>query len=153
MSTLKTIVYSYEVTSVPWIGGGDADITSKPKRITRMILEANNLRMTEDGKALLVHLVYDVKEMRTNNTQLRYEGDVRIPTPVNWKKMVQFSDVTDFYLQTNIGGENHQWNEITVNTPNSCIQNARARIDGPGNDDQGNAALQVTFRIPVLIES
>jgi hypothetical protein len=23
MSTLKTIVYSYEVTSVPWIGGGD----------------------------------------------------------------------------------------------------------------------------------
>jgi hypothetical protein len=152
MSTLKTIVYSYEVTSVPWIGGGDADITSKPKRITRMILEANNLRMTEDGKALLVHLVYDVKEMRTNNTQLRYEGDVRIPTPLNWKRMVQFSDVTDFYLQTNIGGENHQWNEITVNTPNSCIQNARARIDGPGNDDQGNAALQVTFRIPVLVE-
>jgi hypothetical protein len=152
MSTLKTIVYSYEVTSVPWIGGGDADITSKSKRITRMILEANNLRMTEDGKALLVHLVYDVKEMRTNNTQLRYEGDVRIPTPVDWKRMVQFSDVTDFYLQTNIGGENHQWNEITVNTPNSCIQNARARIDGPGNDDQGNAALQVTFRIPVLIE-
>jgi hypothetical protein len=152
MSTLKTIVYSYEFTSVPWIGGGDADITSKPKRITRMILEANNLRMTEDGKALLVHLVYDVKEMRTNNTQLRYEGDVRIPTPLNWKRMVQFSDVTDFYLQTNIGGENHQWNEITVNTPNSCIQNARARIDGPGNDDQGNAALQVTFRIPVLVE-
>jgi hypothetical protein len=152
MSTLKTLVYSHEVTSVPWIGGGDADITSKSGRKTRMILEANNLRVTEDGKALAVHLVYDIKEMRTNYTNLRYEGDIRIPAPLDWSKVLQFADVADFYLQTNFMGENHQWNEISLNTPNSCIQSARARVDGPGNDDQGNASLQVTFRIPVLVD-
>ncbi|MBD2328210.1 hypothetical protein [Alkalinema sp. FACHB-956] len=153
MTALKTLVHFHEVPSVPWIGGGDPDIFSKSGRKTRMILEANDLRVREDGKALLVRLTYDVKEMRTNNTHLRYEGEVSIPVPLDWNaKVLQLADVTDFYLQTTFVGENHQWNEINLNTPNSCLQSARAKVDGPGNDDQGNAALQVTFRIPVLVD-
>lgn len=153
MATLRTLIHFHEVPSVPWIGGGDPDIFSKPGRKTRMILEADNLRIREDGKALLVHVVYDVKEMRSNDTQLRYEGDVQIPVPLDWNgKLLQFADVSDFYLQTTFVGQNHQWNEITINQQNSCIQSARARVDGKGDDDQGNAALQVTFRVPVLID-
>ncbi|MBK1988825.1 hypothetical protein A0J48_014980 [Sphaerospermopsis aphanizomenoides BCCUSP55] len=146
-------MHYYEIPSVPWIGGGDPDVYTKPGRKTRMILEANNLRVREDGKALLIHIAYDVKEMRSNYTHLRYEGDVTIPVPLDWKaKVLKFADVEDFYLQTSFVGENHQWNEIIMNVPNSVIQSARARIDGHGNDDQGNASLQVTFKIPVLVE-
>jgi hypothetical protein len=153
MTAIKTLVYFHEVPSVPWIGGGDPDVFSKPGRRTRMILEANSLRVREDGKALLVHIAYDVMEMRSNNTHLRYEGDVSIPVPLDWNaKVLQFADVADFYLQTTFVGQNHMWNEININQPNSCIQSARAKVDGPGDDNQGNAALQVTFRVPVLVD-
>jgi hypothetical protein len=152
MATVTTVLHYHEITSVPWIAGGDADLTTKAGRKTRMILEADNLRVSEDGKAIFVRLAYDLLEMRTNNTNLRYEGDVRIPVPLTRDaKVLQLAEVADFYLQTNFTGENHQWNEISVNLPNSCIQSARAKIDGPGSDNQGNAALQVTFRIPVLV--
>ena len=153
MPALKTLVHFHEVPSVPWIGGSDPDIFSKPGRRTRMVLEADNLRIREDGKALLVHLVYDVLEMRSNHSNLRYESDVSIPVPLDWDaKVLQFADVTDFYLQTTFVGQNHQWNEITINQPNSCIQSARARLDGSGDDHHGNTALQVTFRVPVLVD-
>ena len=151
--TSKLLVHSHEIPSVPWIGGGDPDVYTKSGRQTRLMIQVNNLRVTEEGKALTAHLVYDVLEMHSNNTNLRYEGDVEIPVPYDWNaKVLQIADVTDVDVQTVIAGENHQWNDITVNTVNSCVQSLRARLDGEGRDDQGNAALQLTFRIPVLVE-
>jgi hypothetical protein len=151
--TPKLLVHSHEIPSVPWIGGGDPDVYAKPGRRTGLIIQVNNLRITEDGKGLTAHLVYDVREMRADYTNLRYEGDVNIPVPYDWNaRVLQFADVTDFDVQTVIVGENHQWNEIAFNTVNSCVQSVRARFDGKGRDDQGNAALQLTFRIPVLVE-
>ena len=149
----RLLVHVQNIPSVPWVGGGDPDVFTQPGRRTQLTIQVNDLRITEDGRALTAHIVYNVLEMRPDNTNLRYEGDVPIPIPLDWNaKALQITDVTDFDLTTVFVGQNHQWNEIQFNLVNSCLQSVRARFDAKGRDDQGNAALELTFRIPVLVE-
>jgi len=146
--SLGALDYTYTIAEVPWVGGADADVYTKPGRYTAIRIEANNLRIGDDRKSIYVDVTYEVTELNANCTQLRWFGPVRIPSPYD-SEITQFVNVTDFSLKTTIEGVNQIWNDLPVNTPNSCVSSVRAKIDGMGSDDLGNAQLELTFHIPV----
>lgn len=66
-----------------WVGGGDADIYSKPGRRTRVTLEVSNIRPAENDESVLVDVFYSVKEMRKNYTFLRWSTIAELPIPLD----------------------------------------------------------------------
>jgi hypothetical protein len=101
-------------------------------------LEANRMK---------THVVYDVIEGRHDYTHLQMSTDILIPIPSDWVD-VKVPGVSDFAISMVIYGKNHRWNSINANSV-SWIQSLEAKIDGQGDDIEGNAGLRINFAIPV----
>lgn len=130
-------------------GGGDADVFSKPGRTTLVELKTSNVRPSDDWQNILVDVFYSVKEMRTNNTFLTWNGTAALPVPVDARKhSVRIGDTRNYNGSWHVQGQVHDWIQLT-DTANSVIQSGSYRIDGKG-DDQQNAGVQLSLAVPVL---
>jgi len=146
-------VYDYEMTSVPKVGGGDADINSQGGRSTQVHIKVSNIRLDNDGRAILVEVLYSVKEVWKNYTHLQRKATVRVDLPNNWKVKKLADDVTELDHSEAIEGKEHGWVDISNNTGGTCVEEAQVKIDGPGDDDKGNARLKIKLVIPVVVET
>lgn len=131
---------------------GDADVYTQPDRSTQVTIRASDLRPSADGRKIYATVLYLVEELHSDYTKLRFEEDVEIPVPYNWK-VLRVLKVSDYSLQTTIRGRHHEWIPDRRNIANSCVSRSEYKIDGVGDDDHGNAALKLTFRFPVEVEA
>jgi len=140
-------LFSWESVNMEWIGGGDPDVFTKGGRYTEVKLDLTKPAFEQQAHRLKVHLVYDVIEVRRNNTHLQMNTDILIPVPADWVN-VRLPGAADFKADLMIAGKNHRWNSIDVNEVD-WIQTMEAKIDGPGDDTEGNAGVRINFAIPL----
>jgi hypothetical protein len=149
MSTITTPVYhvfkSVEMTS---IGPGDADVTTKSGRYTSVLVDIRPPHFEESKHQLKTHVLYRISEEHHDWTTLEMDRDVIIPVPANWRN-VQLPEITAFHLETVISGRNHKWNDLWLNSSDNFIIKLSAKIDGKGDDNDGNAGIEISFNIPV----
>jgi hypothetical protein len=141
------LMYSWEALKMEDVGPGDADVCTKSGRHTTVKINVTKPAVELQAHRLRVHVVYDVIEGRKDYTHLQMSSDILIPLPSDWKN-VSVKGVADFNARTVIYGKNHRWNSFNVNSVN-WIQTLEAKIDGPGDDNEGNAGLRISFAIPV----
>ena len=145
---MKTLItYYWESVKMEDVGPGDADVYTKSGRHTTVKIKLTRPVVEQQAKRLKVHVVYDVIEGRKDFTHLQMSTDILIPLPSDWAN-VTVQGVADFNLNMVIYGKNHRWNPVNVNSVN-WIQTLEAKIDGPGDDNEGNAGLRTNFAIPV----
>jgi len=151
---VKTQVHDYEMSEITKVAGGDADIDSQSGngRGTTIHVQATNIRLDNSGKAILVDVLYGVREVHSNNTHLQKSETVTIALPQNWNVKRIGDNTTELDHSETIEGKQHGWIDITSNTAGTVAQNCQVKIDGPGRDDQGNARLKLKLVIPVVIE-
>ena len=142
-----TYVYSWEALRMEDVGPGDADVTTKDGRHTTVMLNMTRPVVEPQASRLKVHVVYDVIEGRRDFTHLQISSDILIPLPNDWTR-VAVRGAADFNTNMVIYGKNHRWNPVDVNAVN-WIQTLEAKIDGPGDDTEGNAGLRINFAIPL----
>jgi hypothetical protein len=142
-----TYIYHWESLAMQDVGPGDADVFTKDGRHTTVNLNLTSPAVERGANRLKVHVAYDVREGRRDNTHLRMDTDILIPLPSDWSD-VRVLGAADLIANVVIFGKNHQWNPINVNTVN-WIQTIDAKIDGPGDDTAGNAGLRINFAIPL----
>jgi len=140
-------VYSWESLSMQDVGPGDDEVNTKDGRHTTVKLNLTKPVVEPQASRLKVHVVYDVIEGRRDYTHLQMSTDILIPLPTDWSQ-VRVQGVADFRTNMVIYGKNHRWNPVDVNTA-SWMQTLEAKIDGPGDDADGNAGLRINFAIPL----
>ena len=64
---------------VPMIGGGDADVFTKPGRQTHVSVTTGNL--TNHGGYVTIQVTYSVEEGQKNNTHLQRSENFRLEAP------------------------------------------------------------------------
>ena len=143
--------HSWETMQMKSIGPGDADVFTKKGRTTNVSFKANNIRVSEDGKSIVISVSYKISEGRKDYTNLEWVGDVYIPLEYE-SKIIKVVDTSDFSWEGSFQGENHNWNQINVNTPNSCITDLSLKIDGKGDDDTGNAGVKAQFLVRAEVD-
>lgn len=150
--TMNTIyVYAWEMLKMEDVGPGDADVTTKSGRHTTVKLKLSKPIIEPNAKHLKTHVVYDVIEGHKDYTHLQMSTDILMPIPSDWSN-VKVTGAADFSVNMVIYGKNHRWNSINVNSVN-WIQTLEAKIDGPGDDNEGNAGLRINFAIPLEYNS
>ena len=127
--------------------GGDADVFTKQGRSTRVTLNANNIRLSSDGKAFLVDVYYDVYERHSNNTWLKWQGTCRCDIPLDSQKGSAYvANVREYERTWDVYGEEHDRLPVPL-TEGTCITNGSwYRIDGKG-EDWTNAAIDLVLGV------
>lgn len=149
MTWVNTIAETnYSSGRLAWIGGGDADVYTKPGRSTRVNLRADNIRPSDDWRAVLVDVEYTVTEMRQNNTMLQWRGTARLPIPADARShRIQVMDVRGYDRSWIVRGQQHDYLEVPgIGT--AVIRDGTYRIDGAG-DDQTNAQIDLQLEVPI----
>lgn len=127
-------------------GGGDADVTTKPGRQTRVELRTDNMRVDDTGTNILLDVFYSVREMASNYTLLTWSGTASLPVPADAREHTVVLDNTRNYSQSWIVlGRHHDWMDLG-GVDGTAIERGQYRIDGPG-DDQTNAGIQLLLRV------
>ena len=145
MNTL--ITHYWESLKTEDVGPGDADVTTKDGRHTTVKVKLTRPVVETQAKRLKSHVIYDVIEGRSDYTHLQMSTDILIPLPNDWIN-VKVQGTADFNVNMVIYGKNHRWNPVSVNGVN-WIQTLEAKIDGHGDDNEGNTGLRMNFAIPV----
>ncbi|NOU17697.1 MAG: hypothetical protein HOO91_09070 [Bacteroidales bacterium] len=146
LKTSGAIMGLLEINQVPWFSGGDADIYSRPGRYTKFYVEASNIRIVNDGFGVMLHIVYRVNEPVPNYTCLKSEFDFIIPVT---QRVLAISPVSSLYFNGNIYDQYWGWTYFTTTT---VAPELWVKVDGRGNDNTGNAQLEMTIYIPVTFE-
>lgn len=140
-------MYSWEQRKMEDVGPGDADVCTKSGRHTTVILNLSKPVVESNANRIKTHVVYDVIEGRKDYTHLQMSTDILMPIPTDWSN-VKLTGASDVKTKMVFCGKNHKWNSIDVNSVN-WIQKLEAKIDGPGDDTEGNAGLRINFAIPL----
>lgn len=144
-----TIYKTIEFDKVPWVGGGDADVYSRPGRFTRITINVDNLRVASDGSGVTIHILYSITESLSNYTHLQINTDYFIPCP---KKIVAVLPHNNFVMNNyDYYGKDWSWHYMYGT---GCLANpAVFKFDGAENDNNGNAQLKLYIQVPVLVEN
>jgi hypothetical protein len=143
------VFYNFESVDMISIGPGDADVVTKSGRHTEVLVDIQVPQVDEANHRLRTHLIYRIKEGRHDYTTLELNRDVYIPVPTNWKN-ITLPGLTAFRLETVYFGQNHRWNDISVNWLDSFMSLISVKIDGKGDEDKdGNAGIRIVFYVPV----
>jgi len=141
---------SWESMEMESIGPGDPDVNTKDGRITTVKINLTRPEAEPQATRLKVHVIYDVIEGRRDFTHLQMNRDILLGLPFDWRNVV-VKNAADFNFEMVVSGKNHQWIPIDVSECN-WIQSIEAKIDGPGDDNSGNAGLRIVFAIPLEFE-
>ncbi len=144
------VAYSWELLKMQDVGPGDADVCTKGGRHTTVKLNLTRPILEPLSKRIKMHVVYDVIEGRKDYTHLQMSTDILIPVPTDWTQ-VKVPGGSEFNTTMVVYGRNHRWIPLSVGLCN-WIQTLEVKIDGPGDDQEGNAGLRINFAIPVEYE-
>jgi hypothetical protein len=138
---------AYGDVSIPRVNyssGGDADIFTKKGRVTHYKVIVSELKLDTIRGLITGRVLYDVQEGRSDHTRLVGETTFEIPAPRGAKRLV----ARDKVVAGSLTGENHNWIAIAL-SPDQCFRTLELKVDGKGDDDQGNAALKGRLAIEV----
>lgn len=136
---------------IPSMGPGDADVYTKKGRGTHILVETQEPQFTSDKLYVQIPLTYEIREMKNADTTLKLTETVKISVPHHLRnKNLTLDNIQaePYHYSAEMRGQNHRFNALP-HQPNSCIYEGFYRFDGPGEDDKGNAALMLSFRIPI----
>lgn len=134
---------------VPKVSGGDCDIYTKKGRNTEVEVTANNMSIV-NGNQICLDVLYRVAELSSNYTTLLWAG--RVCSPVQYGLAIRaLGYAVDYSVKVKYPGVNHGWNALPQ-VPDAIVTSGSARIDGSGCDDTGNAALNLSFHVPVMAD-
>lgn len=142
-----------QVSVIPYFSGGDTEVNTRPGRTTTVRLNADRVRVSNDKRYVFVRVDFHIIENASNHTHLRYFTDFRIPLPHGWrnKELSIGGNARELDVNLSIQGKRHDWIEIPINDEDTIVQDARIKIDGPGNNDDENAELELWFYIPMNV--
>ncbi|ARU04594.1 hypothetical protein CCO03_07835 [Comamonas serinivorans] len=136
------------------VSGGDADIFSKSGRSTHVYVRAFTPVPVRSSTAVQCLVEYSVEEGRSNNTRLlgRTTVTMELENGMRLNKIGGGFKPANYYER--IMGEQHGLMDISdrPGISGSYLQTCRIRIDGKGDDDQGNASLEGTLILPLRVE-
>ena len=149
MAWVETVVkQDYASGQLRQSGGGDADICTKPDRQTRVELAVNDIRMDDVGNTILMDVYYSVREMRTNNTFLTWNGTAHLPLPEDARRHTMvIQDARTYNHSWILVGKHHDWMELG-NMDGTVVERGWYKIDGPG-DDLDNAGVRLSLRVKI----
>lgn len=133
-----------------WVGGGDADVFSKPGRRTQVDVVTRDIQL--ERTHLNITVQYDVREMRSNYTHLSKSETFTISAPAGFC-ITGLSPRRrhDSFRQVFVG-EDHSFHDVTHRVPDGYFSSLQIRFDGRGRDDTGNAQLIGELAVPVYLE-
>lgn len=136
------------------VGGGDADVFSKSGRSTHVYVRAYTPVPIRGNTAIQCLVEYEVREGRSNFTQLlgRTTATLELEDGMRIRKVTGGFQPANYYER--ITGEQHRQFDISdrPGIAGSYLQSCRIRIDGKGDDDEGNASLEGVLVIPLQVE-
>ncbi|MCB9919938.1 MAG: hypothetical protein H6832_16160 [Planctomycetes bacterium] len=136
---------SVSVTSARWVGGDDADVCTKKNRTTHYTVSVQQLQLDRAKQRITGIVIYTVREGKTNHTRLRGTRPFSIPAPAGAIAILERQPEVSGSLR----GKNHSWND--VDPANTYFSDLEIRVDGSGDDDEGNAAMTGKLAIPVQL--
>ncbi|MFN0037459.1 MAG: hypothetical protein ACKVUS_20555 [Saprospiraceae bacterium] len=150
---LKQVKSLFQVSTIPYFSGGDTEVNTRPGRTTQVKLKVDNIRISNDKRNVLVGVDFHIIEVASNHTHLRFLGEHRIPLPNSWKhKNVKIGgEARGLNLTQSIAGKQHNWIDIAIDDEETVVEDAMIKIDGPGNNDDENAELELIFKIPIVV--
>jgi hypothetical protein len=148
-SVFTELTPSFYMTNIFHVSGGDADVYSKSGRYTDVIVSTGFPTIYSDGLVGSILLTYEVREVASNYTVLRRSETVWFAPPDGYR-MVNNYFRQPTALSRRYSGQDHNWHDESAATSGrSYIKILNVRFDGPGRDDQGNAAMSGRLSIPV----
>lgn len=140
-----TAKHSFASGQLRHAGGRDADIFTRHDRQTRVELTTSNVRVDDAGSNILVDVFYSVRELRTNNTFLTWNGTTQLPIPSDARKhTIIIQDTRNYNQSWIVLGMHHDWIELD-RLDGTIIERGQYKIDGPG-PDLNNAGIQLSLR-------
>ena len=140
-SETQSYVYmDVSIPKAPWVSGGDADVCTKKNRTTTYSVTISQLQISNGVVSGIV--TYEVKEAQGDQTGLEGQKPFRIAAS-GWTSIAARARSLDGTLR----GKNHNWNRVA--TGNSYFEDLHVRVDGGGDDDEGNAQMRGRLAIPV----
>jgi len=139
------------MSTVPWVGGGDADVYTKSGRATDVSVGAGLAYVYPDGLSGYFGVTYSVEEVASDYTRLQRQDLVRFYAPAGYRIVRVLNpysnDPGGFFRR--YFGEDHNAHDESAAVAGTYFRSLVVRFDGPGRDDQGNAAMVARFAIPV----
>jgi hypothetical protein len=137
--------------SVPWVGGGDADVYTKSGRYTNVFLSAGLAAVSPDGLSAYFSVTYAVQELAPNHTRLQRSDLVSVYAPPGYRIVrvlnTYSGDPGGFF--GSYYGQDHNAHDESAAVAGTYFRSLVVRFDGPGRDDQGNAAMVARLAVPV----
>lgn len=150
MHIITSVDFDISINSMTW-AGGDQDINSQRGRFTEYSIDAWVQTNGEPHKFRFV-VDYRVNEIANNHTQLHAiaSHDFEIPT-VTMNANIGRAGAMNAHFYHRSKGKLHTWSNITgaPGLRGSYLSEVWRKLDGPGKDTEGNAALWARVKIPV----
>jgi hypothetical protein len=137
------------MTTVPWVGGGDADVYTKSGRYTDVLVQTGQPYVYPGGLSGYIAVSYEVREGASNYTMLRRTDIVPFYAPPGYRIVNIGINRRPAYLSQRFYDEDHIWHDMSSATVGTYLQRLSIKFDGSGRDDQGNAALAAEIWIGV----
>ncbi|WP_113452334.1 hypothetical protein [Rhizobium sp. SYY.PMSO] len=134
-------------------GPGDEDVNTKSGRQTRVKVKTATPAPAANAQEIQVYVDYSVEEVHKDYTHLsgRAVARIQLESGLTFSKFgAGFKDAS--YSET-IGGQKHNW--IDISSANgivgSVLQWCSVKIDGKGDDANGNTQLRGHLSVPLWV--
>jgi hypothetical protein len=134
-------------------GPGDEDVNTQSGRQTRVKIKTTTPAPAASGQEIQVFVDYSVEEVRKDNTHLsgRIIATIQLESGLTFNRFGDgFKDAT---YSESIGGEQHNWMDISSASGivGSVLQWCSIKIDGRGDDTNGNTGLKGHLSVPLWV--
>jgi hypothetical protein len=151
-SVFTDLRLNHVMQSVPWVGGGDADITFESDRFTDVSVQTGSPYVYPDGLSGYIPVLYEIKEVASNYavlTVLRRVDIVRFYPPPGYRIVSTGINRVPAYFYHRYSSQDIFWHTESAAVEGTYLQSLYIRFNGWGRDDQGNATLEAEIWIGV----
>ena len=151
---LENVVFFARISRMD-VTKGDPDVHTKDGRQTKYEIAFGKPRLEHD-KTLVIPISYRVEEVHSDYTTLEKSYDRRYDLPEHIQaalrqRRTRLEDFRPWEVSGKIDGKFHGTMQLKPDCP--YVSSIDFRIDGVGDDDEGNANLFVVFSVPFGIAS
>ena len=149
----ESVTEEVQFESVAGSGHADADVGTEPGKVTTVIVRSGPITVLDDDTGVRLPLLYEVREEGGDHTVLRRIEVVHLLAPSGcWIRSVD-GDYGEATLAREYKGRNWLWHDLAADAAVAGLPLSRLRVkfDGSGKDDHGNAQLECTIVVPVVL--
>lgn len=153
MAEERTLTKEVNFTTVPHVGGGDADVFSQDGRTTEITVRTSDLN--NHSTHLTITVVYRIQEVSPDHTVLERREEQRLDAPDGFRIARIGMGRMHANFRDGFPGGDHGVHEISSRNgiQGSYLNDAHVKFDDWGRDDLGNAQFRGHLSIPVVLEN